>query len=332
MTVAAVFNQKGGVGKTTLAVNLAVALASLNYKTVFIDMDFQSDGTRQLWHGDFPALTVYDVLAHRCCAEEAALETTIPNLSIIASSPRLSLVDAGDDRIGGYQTELRDNGFTRNPVDFVIVDCPPSLGRLTANALNAANLLLLPVNPSAFAIEGMKRTLGIVESVRAGLNPDLRNYRVCLSMMDQTPVSRAIAADIAKAHGDHVLRNRAAFDREVNKAAIYKTPALLFNPESQFARSLAAIAVEFAEALGAKLAPDAMAGLRARVGAMHEEAAKRFKDMATKNAASADSPALANAVMAAENDSRARAGAGRLSSFVIGSAVGAALGFFAGHL
>jgi chromosome partitioning protein len=318
MTVAAVFNQKGGVGKTTLAVNLSVALASLNYKTVFIDMDFQSDGTRQLWHGADPKLTVYDVLAQRCSAEEAARETEIPNLSVIASSPRLSLVDAGDDRVGAYQTELRDNGFPRAKVDFVVIDCPPSLGRLTANALAAANMLLLPVTPSAFATEGMKRTLGIVESVRAGLNPDLRDYRVCLSMMDQTPVSRAIAADIAGAQGDRVLRNHVAFDREVNKAALHKTPALLFNPESRFSQSLTAMAAEVAEALGTKLAPEALAGLRTGIAGLHEKLAARLDGIADMRPAPADRAA----------PSRARAG--RLSWFVIGSALGAALGFVAG--
>jgi chromosome partitioning protein len=331
MTVAAVFNQKGGVGKTTLAVNLSVALASLNYRTVFIDLDFQSDGTRQLWHGDYPDLTVYDVLAHRCCAEEAALETAIPNLSLIASSPRLSLVDAGDDRIGAYQTELRDNAFSREPVDFVIIDCPPSLGRLTANALIAANMLLLPVTPSAFAMEGMKRTLGIVDSVRAGLNPELRDYRVCLSMLVKTPVSRAIAADIAGAHGDRVLRSHVAFDRDVNKAAIYKTPALLFNPESRFARSLLAMAPEFAEAVGAKLAPDAVADLRARIGSMHEELAARFKGVAAVNVAGAASQAVVAAAPSIR-EARPRPAGGRISSFIIGSAIGAALGFFGAHL
>jgi len=330
MSVAAVFNQKGGVGKTTLAVNLSVALASLNYKTVFIDMDFQSDGTRQLWHGADPKLTVYDVLAQRCGAEEAARETEIPNLSIIASSPRLSLVDAGDDRVGAYQTELRDNGFPRARVDFVIIDCPPSLGRLTANALAAANMLLLPVTPSAFATEGMKRTLGIVESVRAGLNPDLRDYRVCLSMMDQTPVSRAIATDIASAHGDRVLRSHVAFDRDVNKAAIHKTPALLFNPESRFSHSLTAMAAEFAEVLGAKIAPEAMASLHAGVAVMHDKVATRLKGIVDMNGGGATSPAAAAAAMAGDHASPSRRRAGRVSSFMIGSAIGAALGFVAG--
>ncbi len=329
MNVVAVFNQKGGVGKTTLAVNLAVALAGLDYKTVFIDMDFQSDGTRQLWHGAYPGLTVYDVLAHRCCAEEAAVETELPNLSIIAASPRLSLVDAGEDPTGAYQTELRDNGFSRAPVDFVIIDCPPSLGRLTANALSAANLLLLPVTPSAFAMEGMKRTLGIVQSVRAGLNPDLRDYRVCLSMMDGTPVSRAIAADIAAAHGERVLPTRAAFDRDVNKAAIYKTPAVLFNPQSPFARSVTAIAAELCEALGLKPGSDAVESMRARIGAKHEELRTRFKGMAVVNAAVAPLPAVAAAAKAAEREARPRLAAGSFSSFVVGSLIGAAFGFFA---
>lgn len=327
MKVAAVFNQKGGVGKTTIAVNLSVALASLNCKTVFIDMDFQSDGTRQLWHGDDPKLTAYDVLAQRCSAEDAALETEIPNLSVIASSPRLSLVDAGDDRAGAYQTELRDNGFPRGGVDFVIIDCPPSLGRLTANALNAAGLLLLPVTPSPFATEGMKRTLGIVGSVRQGLNPDLRDYRVCLSMMDQTPVSRAIAADIAGAHGDRVLPTPIAFDRDVNKAAICKTPAILFNPDSRFARSMAAMTAEFAAALGAILPPDAIADQPQRLGSLHDALAGRFKGL-DAGAGGAHAGGSSAAEDGAEGRRRSR-----IASFMIGSAIGAAVGFFTGaHL
>ncbi len=327
MKVAAVFNQKGGVGKTTIAVNLSVALACLGHKTIFVDLDFQSDGTRQLWHGEFPALTAYDVLAQRCDAEEAALETEIPNLSVIASSPRLSLVDAGDDRVGAYQTELRDNGFAHASADFVVIDCPPSLGRLTANALNAANLLLLPVTPSAFAMEGMKRTLGIVESVRLGLNPELKDYRVCLSMMDQTPVSRAIAADIAGAHGDRVLPAHVAFDRDVNKAALCQTPALVFNPASRFARSFAPMAAAFAAALDSGRAPGGEADLHAQLARMHETLAPRFKAMAGgASAGGAAEPA-------ADADPQPRGRARIVSSFAIGSAIGAALGFFAGaHL
>src|SRR5262249_60548333 len=97
MHVIAVFNQKGGVGKTTISVNLAVVLAGMGYKTVFIDMDFQGDGTRQLWHGEQPILTVYDLLARRCCAEEAAVDTGFPNLSVVATSLKLSLIEARRD-------------------------------------------------------------------------------------------------------------------------------------------------------------------------------------------------------------------------------------------
>jgi chromosome partitioning protein len=330
MNIVAVFNQKGGVGKTTLAVNLAVALAALNYKTVFIDMDFQGDGTRQLWHGAYPDLTVYDVLAHRCRAEEAALETDFPRLSIIASSPRLSLVDAGDDRTGAYQTELRDNGFSDDQVDFVIIDCPPSLGRLTANALMAANCLLLPVTPSPFAFEGMKRTLGIVQSVRAGLNPDLRDYRVCLSMMDETSVSRAIATDIAVTHGDRVLPTRARFDREVNKAAIYERPAVVFSPDSLFARSVMAMAVDLAESLGLKLTPETIAGMRERISAKRDELKSDLKDLDSPNNAGSISPNIGHATKPSDRELRRRFAVGRGSSFMIGGLIGAAVGFLAG--
>jgi hypothetical protein len=182
----------------------------------------------------------------------------------------------------------------------------------------------LPVTPSAFAIEGMKRTLGIVQSVRQGLNPELRDYRVCLSMMDGTPVSRAIANDIVAAQGDNVLASRAQFDRDVNKAALCRTPAVLFNPEAPFARSVTAMAADLCKALGFEQSPAALEAMGTQLATLHEQRKPRFKDMAKSSGALA-----ANAASLDAQERRPRLAGGRLSSFAIGGVIGAACGFFA---
>ncbi|MCW5770795.1 MAG: ParA family protein [Rhodospirillaceae bacterium] len=333
MNVVAVFNQKGGVGKTTISVNLAVTLASMGYKTVFIDMDFQGDGTRQLWHGAPPNLTVYDLLARRCCAEEAAVETGFANLSVVASSRKLSLIEAGSDTAGWRQTELKDNGFTRSQVDFVVIDCPPSLGRLAANALTAANFLIVPVTPTAFAIEGMRRTLDIYQAVRAGLNPDLRHYRICLSMMDDKPVSRVLAAEIVSAQGEHLMPTKVPFDADVNKAATYKTPTVLYNPESDFSAALASLAVDMIGTLGIDLSDAAIEHMRKTIDAKHQELAPGFKGIAELNVETARPvPALVPPAATHMNGhaKEATTPRSRFKPFVVGSLIGAALGFFAG--
>jgi chromosome partitioning protein len=338
MNVIAVFNQKGGVGKTTISVNLAVALASIGYETVFIDMDFQGDGTRQLWHGDSPRLTVYDLLARRCCAEEAAVPTGFPHLSVVASSRKLSLIEAGADMAGGRQTELKENGFTRGQVDFLVLDCPPSLGRLAANALNAADILLVPVTPTPYAIEGMKRTLDIYKAVRDGLNPNLRRYHVCLSMMDDKALSRALADEIVAAQGGQMLPTRIPLDPDVNKAATYRMPALLYNPNSGFAQSAGSLALELVETLGAALPDSAIQHMRERIGAKHRELAATFREVAERNAdiaaplpTTSEPPPPAHHNSHAANGQRSdRALGTRVQPFVVGSILGAAFGFLTG--
>jgi hypothetical protein len=141
-------------------------------------------------------------------------------------------------------------------------------------------------------------------------------------MMDQTPVSRAIAADIAGTHGDRVLPTHVAFDRDVNKAAICKTPAILFNPDSRFARSIAAITVEFAAALGANLPADDIADQPKRLGGLHDSLAGRFKGLGAGASGSPDAEG--------GTEGRRRSRGGYISSFVVGSAIGAAVGFFTG--
>jgi chromosome partitioning protein len=331
MNVIAVFNQKGGVGKTTISVNLAVALASLDYKTVFIDMDFQGDGTRQLWPGDPPKLTVYDLLARNCCAEEAVVDTGFPNLSLIASSRKLSLIESGVDSAGGRQTELQENGFSRAHVDFVIIDCPPALGRLAANALIAANVLFIPVTPTAPAIEGMKRTLDIYRAVQGGLNPGLQDYRICLGMMDDDPLSHTLAAKLVLDHGQRLLSTVVPFDTEVNKAATYQTPAVFYNPNSGFARSLSALTADTVAALGVALPAHALDVMRERIGCRHKDLTARFKSLAERAADNVGPPALSATLAALPRpNGDARPNGSRFKTFVMGNIISAALGFLAG--
>jgi chromosome partitioning protein len=327
MNVVAVFNQKGGVGKTTISVNLAVTLASLGYSTIFLDLDFQGDGTRQLWHADAPARTVYDILARRCAIDEAAVATGHSGLSVVASSRKLSLIEAGADTAGWRQTEIKECGFARTPADFLIIDCPPALGRLAANALTAADFLVIPVTPSPFAIEGMKRTLEVYEAVRAGLNPNLRRYSVCISMMDDRAVSRVLASEIVLAQVEHLLPTKVPFDAEVNRAAARAMPAVLFSPQSAFAQSIISLAGDVIGTLGLELTDSAIEAMRERIAARHRDLglepvqAAEVKDVPATGAV----PALvAGATYAAA------AGAYRVKPFVVGSLIGAALGFFAG--
>src|ERR1700712_4935323 len=164
-TIYAIANQKGGVGKTTTAVNIAACVADAGYETLLVDLDAQCNATVALNVDKGRSPNVYDVLAGELALDEAAIPTDIKGLSIVPSTPELAGANIELPRLPGSETRLRDSlGAVRDRFLFTILDCPPSLGPLTVNALVAADRVIVPVQTESFAFEGRR---GLSDIVRA---------------------------------------------------------------------------------------------------------------------------------------------------------------------
>src|SRR5690349_11181258 len=155
-TIYAIANQKGGVGKTTTAVNVAACIAEAGYATLLVDIDAQANATVGLGVAKDREPNVYDVLAGRASAEDALVETEIANLALLPAHPDLAGASMELPRQPGSETRLRDAiGPMRDRFAFTLLDCPPSLGPLTVNALVAADRVIVPVQTEYFALEGL---------------------------------------------------------------------------------------------------------------------------------------------------------------------------------
>src|SRR4051812_38475694 len=184
-TVYAIANQKGGVGKTTTAVNVAACIAEAGASTLLIDIDPQANATVGLGVPKESSPNVYDVLAGDARAEHAVHETTIPGLSLIPSHPDLAGAGVELPRSPGSETRLRDAlAPIRDRFAFVLLDCPPSLGPLTVNALVAADRVIVPVQTEYFALEGLAGLLDTLSLVQRELNPRLTVAGMLLTMHD----------------------------------------------------------------------------------------------------------------------------------------------------
>lgn len=194
-------NQKGGVGKTTTAVNLAACLAVAEQRVLLVDMDGQGNASSGVGH---PLSTVeqgvYDVLSGEKTIAEVTLTTELPNLSLIPASADLSAIEielgAEEDRA----TRLRDAlALVRDQYDYIVIDCPPSLGLLTLNALVATDEVIVPMQCEYYALEGLSRLGDTIERVRNGLNEKLKIAGVVLTMYDpRNSLAREVADEVRK--------------------------------------------------------------------------------------------------------------------------------------
>ena len=246
--VVAVVNQKGGVGKTTTAINLAAGLALYGQRTLLIDCDPQSNSTGGLgFRRDSKRLSTYDVLLQAAPAREAVLETCMENLHLLPSSK--DLTGASFDLAQQPRREFRLREVLKplaTEYDFFLLDCPPGLDLLTLNALVAADTLLVPMQAEYFALEGVSELASTLDRVAAAFQPDLGLEGVVLTMYDaRTSLSQQVAENIRQFFGDKVYATVIPRNVRVAEAPSHGLPVLRYDARSRGAEAYRDLAREF---------------------------------------------------------------------------------------
>jgi chromosome partitioning protein len=246
-TVLALANQKGGVGKTTTAVNLAACLAEAGAGTLVVDLDPQANATSGL--GETPeSPSSYDLLDGAPLAD-VLHETRFTNLSLVRSQPELAgaAVELAE-RADGEHYLADALGDVREQFEFTFLDCPPSLGPLTVNALAAADAVLVPVQAEYYALEGLAQLTRSIELVRARLNPSLRIAGVLLTMVDgRTRLSADVAAEVRKHFGDLVFTAQVPRSVRLAEAPSHGLPAIAYDRRSSGADAYWRAAMELVD-------------------------------------------------------------------------------------
>lgn len=238
--IISIANQKGGVGKTTTAINLAASLAAIEHPTLIIDIDPQSNTTSGL--GVEPKTvtnSVYEVMVGGSAVTDAVKETELPFLDLVPS--HINLVGAEIEMVDRNERErILSKAIQplKEKYDFIIIDCPPSLGLLTINALTASNSVLIPVQCEYFALEGLGQLLNTIKIVRQHLNPELEIEGVLLTMYDtRTRLSNQVADEVKRYFDDRVFSSVISRNVRLAEAPSFGKPALLYDATSVGAKN-----------------------------------------------------------------------------------------------
>lgn len=251
----AIANQKGGVGKTTTAVNLAACLAAMQFRTLLVDLDPQGNATSGV------GLTreeldnsVYDVICETARASEVIRPTAVDGLQVLPSRTDLAAAELELVDVSGREfilrralAEIADN------FDFIIIDCPPSLSLLTVNALTAATSVLVPVQTEYYALEGLARLLDTVALVRKNLNPTLQIEGMLLTMHDaRNGLARQVEQEVREHFADKTYETIIPRNVRLSESPSFGEPIIMYDIDSRGARSYLALAREFVERQAAR--------------------------------------------------------------------------------
>ncbi|MEJ0069110.1 MAG: AAA family ATPase [Pseudomonadota bacterium] len=252
--IVSIYNQKGGIAKTTTSVNMAMCLAALGRSVLLVDLDAQGNASRSIGHEATAARSLQDLLTGSGLINEAVVPTRFERISLLPSSASLASIET---RLG---SELRSQKSISELIynselayDFLIFDCPPAFGLLSANALVASHSVLIPVTPTAFAYDGLQRTFDVVQKIQAGLNRGLRLDGILLTMMETDNISRHFANLLRKEYRSYVFDPEIPRDREIVKAALRRLPVCVFNPQALASQSYLSVTEEFLSRRNARI-------------------------------------------------------------------------------